>query len=82
MFLLAVGLLVGLLVPWGQLGRTEWVSAPQVVAVGPASAAVRLALSRPAAVYFAVVPEELTVLPYLPPPPPPQAHNATPPAGR
>ncbi|GLI66716.1 hypothetical protein VaNZ11_010580 [Volvox africanus] len=60
MFLLAVGLLVGLLVPWDRLGRTKFTLDPEVVAVGPSHVSLVVQLNRAAVVYYALLPEAST----------------------
>ncbi|GIL69276.1 hypothetical protein Vretimale_12608 [Volvox reticuliferus] len=60
MFLLAVGLLVGLLVPWDRLGRTKFTLGPQVVALGPSHVSLVVQLNRAAVVYYALLPEAST----------------------
>ncbi|GFR42507.1 hypothetical protein Agub_g3397 [Astrephomene gubernaculifera] len=59
-FLLAVGLLVGLLVPWGRLTRTRFLVGPQPLAVGSSELSLLLRLNRDAVLYYAVVPEAYT----------------------
>nr|BBC28428.1 hypothetical protein [Yamagishiella unicocca]BBC28452.1 hypothetical protein [Yamagishiella unicocca] len=60
-FLLAVGLLVGLLVPWGRLSNTDFTVRPEVVAVGAAQVSLVMRLNRDAMVFYAVVPAAYTV---------------------
>ncbi|GIL60905.1 hypothetical protein Vafri_15725 [Volvox africanus] len=60
MFLLAVGLLVGLLVPWDRLGRTKFTLDPEVVALGPSHVSLVVQLNRAAVVYYALLPEAST----------------------
>lgn len=61
MFLLAVGLLVGLLVPWDRLSRTTFPFSPGVVDSGPSHVSVVVQLNRPAILFYIVVPEAFTV---------------------
>ncbi|KAG2426389.1 hypothetical protein HYH02_014816 [Chlamydomonas schloesseri] len=58
-FLLAVGLLVGLLVPWGNLGKTS-MSEPVVANTSSTGTAVTVSLNRAGLVYYVVVPEAAT----------------------
>lgn len=61
-FVLAVGLLVGLLVPWGELTATTYVYGPAVVDTTPYGASVALRINRAATLYYAVVPAAYTDL--------------------
>ncbi len=56
LFLLAVALLVGLLVPWGSLHATKFTGSPQLVDAAAQQASFLLSVNRAATVYFAVVP--------------------------
>ncbi|GLC46048.1 hypothetical protein PLESTB_001024100 [Pleodorina starrii] len=56
-FLLSVGLLVGLLVPWDRLTQPRFTAGPEVVALGAAHVSLRMALNRKAEIYYVVVPE-------------------------
>eukprot|EP00198_Chlamydomonas_reinhardtii_P007328 XP_001696664.1 predicted protein [Chlamydomonas reinhardtii] len=58
-FLLAVGLLVGLLVPWDNLSKTT-MSEPAVANSSSSGATVTLSLNRAGLVYYVVVPEAAT----------------------
>ncbi|KAG2429221.1 hypothetical protein HXX76_010991 [Chlamydomonas incerta] len=58
-FLLAVGLLVGLLVPWDNLSKTT-MSEPAVANTSSTGTTVTLSLNRVGAVYYVVVPEAAT----------------------
>ncbi|GIL66126.1 hypothetical protein Vafri_19724, partial [Volvox africanus] len=57
MFLLAVGLLVGLLVPLDQLGRTKFTLNPEFVALGPSRVSLVVQLNRAVVVYYPLLPE-------------------------
>lgn len=59
-FLLAVALLVGLLVPWGNLHPTKFTATPQLVDAAAQQASLLLSVNRAATIYFAVVPAAWT----------------------
>ncbi len=59
-FLLAVGLLVGFLVPWNRIGATNFTMGPEVLEVGVSHVSLVMQLNREASVYYAVVPEMAT----------------------
>lgn len=62
LFLLAVGLLVGLLIPWHRVQRLDFAYPPTLLAPGPTSVSALFSLSRGGVLYYAVLPAALTDL--------------------